>query len=137
MGDVPAVLARWLHISSVAILVGGFLYAGLVMAASTGTLSQDAAESLSAKAAARFRPFVWMAMGALILSGVYNIISSPGHSSRYLVWLAIKLLLVLHVFAVAILVTRPANPRRARQMTGGFVSGLLIILLSAYLRRIF
>jgi hypothetical protein len=51
--------------------------------------------------------------------------------------LGIKLLLVMHVFAVAILISRPHNPRRARMMAGAAISGLAIIAISAYLRHIF
>jgi hypothetical protein len=44
---------------------------------------------------------------------------------------------VLHVFAVALLITQPKNPKRARMMTGTLVSALVILAISAYLRRIF
>lgn len=137
MGDVLAAIIRWLHIASVATLIGGMLYASVVMMGAAGALAPDAAATLSEKSAARFRPLVWLAMAALVVSGAYNLISSPGHSSRYLVLLGIKLLLVMHVFAAAILATRPRNPRRTRQMIGALISGLVIILISAYLRRIF
>ena len=39
----------------------------------------------------------------------------------------IKILLVLHVFAVALLITQPKNPKRARMMTGTLISGLIIL----------
>jgi hypothetical protein len=80
---------------------------------------------------------LWIAIAALTLSGVYNVLTMQGHTSRYYLLLGIKLLLVAHVFAAGILAVRPGNPRRARQMTGACISGFLIILLSAYLRRIF
>jgi hypothetical protein len=41
------------------------------------------------------------------------------------------------VFAVAILVVQPHRPRRVRMMAGTAISGLVIIAISAYLRRIF
>jgi hypothetical protein len=46
----------------------------------------------------------------------------------------IKMLLVLHVFAVTILATRPDNQRRARQLTGVVISGVFIVILSVILR---
>jgi len=137
MPDVLGVFARWLHIASVVTLIGGMLYASMVMAASARALTQEAAQTLFENAAARFRPLVWSAIIALTLSGIYNLLTTPGHSARYRLLLAVKLLLVLHVFAAALLAVRPHNPRRARQMTGAFISGLIIILISAYLRRIF
>ena len=137
MGDVPAVIMRWLHLSSVATLVGGFLFGSLVLRAAAAVLPPEAVASLSENAAARFRPWLWTALAALIISGAYNVISMPGHSRRYYVLLGIKLLLVAHVFAAGLLAMRPRNSRRARQMTGAFISGFVIILISAYLRRIF
>ena len=137
MAEALSVFARWLHIASAVTLIGGLLYASMVMMASAEALAQDSAETLVQHAAARFRPLVWTAIGALILSGIYNLITTPGHSPRYKLLLAIKLLLVAHVFASALLAVRPMNDRRKRQMTSAFISGLIIIAISAYLRRIF
>jgi len=128
---------RWLHLASVATLVGGFFFGSLALRAAAAALSPESAATLSEKAAARFRPWLWIAMAALIVSGVYNVIAMPGHSGRYRTLLIVKLLLVAHVFASGILALRPANARRIRQMTGAFISGFVIILISAYLRRIF
>jgi hypothetical protein len=44
------------------------------------------------------------------------------------------MLLALHVFAVAILATRPNNARRSRQLTGIVISGVLIVISSAAFR---
>jgi len=137
MGDVPAVLMRWLHFASVATLVGGFFFGSLVLRAAGTVLPPEAAASLSEKAAARFRPWLWIAIAALLLSGLYNVVTMPGHTTRYYVLLGIKLLLVAHIFAAGILAIRPHNAHRVRQMTGAFISGFVVILLSAYLRRIF
>ncbi|MBZ5578899.1 MAG: hypothetical protein LAP40_20250 [Acidobacteriia bacterium] len=137
MVDVVGVFARWLHIASVVTLIGGMLYASMVMAGAAGALTKEAADTLMERAAARFRPLVWTAVIALTLSGSYNLITTPGHSSLYRMLIAVKLLLVLHVFAAALLAAKPKNPRRVRQMTGAFVSGLVIILISDYLRHIF
>jgi hypothetical protein len=53
-------------------------------------------------------------------------------------WFGIKMLLVLHIFATAIMITIPANNegKRARRMTGMVYSGLIVFLISAYLRWI-
>ncbi len=137
MADVLGVLMRWLHISSVATLIGGILYARLVSIPSAEALSADVRELLDHRAASLYRPLVYSATAALIVSGVFNILSTPGHSTRYHILLGIKLLLVLHVLSVGFLVVKPENPRRARMMTGMMISGLVIIAISAYLRRIF
>ena len=73
----------------------------------------------------------------LIVSGTYNLLTNQGHSPKYHMVFGVKILLVLHVFAVALLITQPKNPKRARMMTGTVISGLIILAISAYLRRIF
>jgi uncharacterized membrane protein len=137
MGDVPSVVMRWLHLASVATLIGGFFFGSLILRGAGKVLPPEAAASVSENAASRFRPWLWIAIAALTLSGLYNVVTMPGHTTRYHVVLAIKLLLVAHVFAAGLLAMRPQNPRRVRQMTGAFLSGFVVILLSAYLRRIF
>jgi len=137
MTDVLFVLMRWLHISSVATLIGGMIFGRMVMSQAAEGLSPDSRESLMDKAAVLYRPLVFSAMGGLLISGTYNILTNLGHTPLYHMLLGIKLLLVLHVFAVAILITRPHNPRRPRMMAGAAISGLAIIAIAAYLRHIF
>ncbi len=137
MSDVLTIIMRWLHISSMATLVGGILYARLVMAPAIAELSPESGKSLGNRAAAAYRPLVIAAMIGLIMSGIYRLLITPGHTALYHALLGIKLLLVLHVFAVALLICKPDNARRARMMTGVIVSGLCIIAISAWLSRIF
>ena len=77
------------------------------------------------------------AIAALLISGTYTILSFPGHSPRYHMLLGIKILLALHIFAVAVLVGTNRSKRPGRAMTGAAITGLVIIAISAYLRRIF
>ena len=137
MADVIYVIMRWLHISSVATLIGGMIFGRVVMTQAAGGLSPESRESFLDRAAVLYKPLVFAAMGGLVVSGLYNIFTNLGHTPLYHMLLGIKLLLVLHVFAVAILVARPKNPRRARMMAGAAMSGLGIIAISAYLRHIF
>ena len=120
-----------------ATLIGGMLYGRLVMTPAISSMSPDAGKALDGKTAAAYRPMVLAAITGLIISGLYNILTNPGHTVKYHMLLGVKLLLVLHVFAVAFLITQPVNPRRARMMNGTIVSGLIILAISAYLRRIF
>jgi cytochrome bd-type quinol oxidase subunit 2 len=137
MGDVLSVIMRWLHFSSLATLIGGILYGRLVLLPASAVLAPDEREALADRAAAAFRPFVVAAICGFILSGVYNILTHPGHRPIYHVLLGVKLLLVLHVFTNALLIVRPGNPHRARMMTSVAISGLAIIAISAYLAHIF
>jgi putative copper export protein len=137
MADVLFVLMRWLHFASMATLVGGIIFARLVMTTSLGTLAPDARDAFGEKSAAAYRPLVMASILGLIVSGTYNLLTNPGHTPKYHMVFGIKILLVLHVFAVALLITQPKNPKRARMMTGTIVSGLIILAISAYLRHIF
>jgi putative copper export protein len=137
MADALFVLMRWLHFTSMATLVGGILYGRLVITSSLDSLATDARDSFERRAALAYRPLVLASVVGLIVSGTYNLMTNPGHTPKYHMLLGIKLMLVLHVFAVAFLITQPKNPRRARMMTGTLISGLAILAISAYLRRIF
>jgi hypothetical protein len=106
------------------------------MIPSARSLSPDALAALDENAARRFRPAAFAAMAGLVLSGIFNYLSKPGHSVRYSSLFGVKMLLALHVFSVAILATAPGNPHRARQLLGAAISGLAIILIAAYLKGI-
>ena len=137
MGEVVNVFMRWLHLSSMAALIGGILYARLVSIPAAAAVAVDAGNDLAHRAAARARLLVMTSIAALTVSGIYTIMSIPGHTPRYHAWLGVKLLLAAHVFAVSLAVTRPENPRRTRLLTGTLISGLAVVLIAAYLRRIF
>jgi uncharacterized membrane protein len=137
MADVLFVLMRWLHIASMATLIGGMIFGRMVMAQAVEGLSPESRESFWDRAAMLYRPLVFTAMAGLLISGTYNILTNLGHTPLYHMLLGIKFLLVMHVFAVAILIARPHNPRRSRMMAGAAISGLCIIAISAYLRHIF
>lgn len=137
MGDILIPLMRWLHLSSVAALVGGILYARFVIAPSESFLPPDAHATLDERAAAHFRPVVFAAIVCLVCSGLFNYMIRPGHTPLYHALFGVKILLALHVFAVAILIAQPGNKRRNRQMFGAAISALTVILISNYLKGIF
>jgi uncharacterized membrane protein len=130
------VIMRWMHISSMATLIGGMIFGRGVMAQAAAGLSPESRESFMDRAALFYRPLVYSSIAGLLISGVYNILHTVGHTPFYHMLLGIKLLLAMHVFAVAILVTRARNPRRSRMMAGAAVSGLAIIAIAAYLKNI-
>jgi drug/metabolite transporter (DMT)-like permease len=90
----------------------------------------------------RFRPLMYAAMAGLLVSGVYQIARRPGHTRLYDSLLGLKLLLAAHVFAAALLIVHRAAektgaPKIVRRMTGIVISGFTIVLIAAFLRRIF
>jgi len=136
MTDALNVLMRWMHITSVVVLVGGVLYARLVIVPAIASLPAGQQDSLGDAMAARYRSLLYLAMLLLTGTGIYNMVMNLGRGPLYQALLGTKLLLVLHVFVVGLLMVKPKNPKRARQMTGIAISGVIIIAMSAVLRQL-
>jgi putative copper export protein len=143
MTEVVGILMRWAHIVSAAVLIGGLVYARLVVAPVLGESSpEERAEALDGLGN-RFRPLVYAAIGGLVVSGLYNFLTHPGHTPYYHAWFGVKVLLALHVFAASALAVRSSRApneeeaRRLRRMTGAIATGMLAILIAAYLRLIY
>ena len=134
MPDEIAIPLRWLHIASMTTLLGGIVFWRMVLARAG---VDDTRGAFTERIAAAFRPLVFASIAGLVLSGFINVLGAPGHSKQYHMLFGIKLLLALHVFAVSILIVQPNNPRRTRMATGVMLSGLVVLLISAWLRRNF
>ncbi|HLJ16542.1 MAG TPA: hypothetical protein VKV15_18730 [Bryobacteraceae bacterium] len=119
-------LMRWLHISSVVVLIGGVFYARLAYIPEGPALSP------------RFRPVVWVTLVTLIGSGIYNFLSKSSYPPDYHIWFGIKMLFVLHIVAALLILTsaRPGEAKNLRSMTGIIISGAIVIAISAWLRWI-
>ena len=130
---------RWLHIASAVVLLGSLFYACVAI----GEMAQS------------FKPWVYVAIGGILASGIYNFLSKIPVSTNYTVWFSIKMLLALHVFAGAILyrgqthsdsVVRGKGEAhsdsvvrgkgKTRSLTGIVIAGALILAISGYLRWI-
>lgn len=88
--------------------------------------------------AAAFRPWAWRLSALLVISGLYNFLLKASTPKPYHMVFGIKVLLALHVLAIAMLLGRPNVPeaKTRRWLTGVVISGLVITLLSAFLRRL-
>jgi hypothetical protein len=135
---VLAVSMRWIHITSVVTLIGGFIFARFAVAPALASLNEPQRETLGKKVVDNFRPWLYTVLVTLIGSGLYNYLSKPSYPPHYHMWIGIKFLFALHIFAVAVLyTTQHADERkRNRWLSGMIASGLIIIAISAYLRFI-
>jgi hypothetical protein len=122
-----SIAMRWLHIASAVVLLGGVFYARVAI----GEMAQS------------FKPWMYVAIGGILASGIYNFWSKIPVSTNYKVWFSIKMLLALHVFAAAILYRGQAHSegvvrvkRTKRSLTGMVITGALILAISGYLRWI-
>ena len=132
---------QWLHLSGAVVGVGALIYGSLIVVPSLAELTAETRGRLATQLVRRFRPVALTVVGVQLLTGLYNYMRHmPGKPPAYHMVLGVKILLALHVFSVAILLSVPpgTNPardaRRPRLMTGAAVSGIVILLLSAYLR---
>jgi uncharacterized membrane protein len=135
--EVLGVLLRWLHITSAAVLVGGVVYARAAAVPALEQLPEDERAGAWTRLRSRFRPLVYIAIAGLLLSGLYNYLGHPGHTRYYEIWFGIKMLLAAHVFAASILMVREGGEMLPRRLTSIIISGFFVILVAAYLRRIF
>jgi hypothetical protein len=134
-----SIAMRWLHIASAVVLLGGVFYARVAI----GEMAQA------------FKPWVYVAIGGILASGIYNFWSKIPVSTNYKLWFSIKMLLALHVFASAILYRGQAHSEsvvrakgeahsesvvrvknKKRSLTGMVIAGALILAISGYLRWI-
>ena len=127
---------RWIHIASVVTLIGGFIYARFVLAPALASVPPTEGYRLGNLIAVGFRPLLFTVLVTTLGSGLYNYAMKASCPPTYRLWLAIKLLLVLHIFAAAVLYSlRPSNlAKRNRTAFGIVISGLIVIAISNYLR---
>ena len=133
-----AVCVRWIHIASVVTLLGGFIYARFVMAPALAALAEPERESLAKRTVAGFRPLLYTVLVTALASGTYNYATKASYPPHYHMWMGIKLLLVLHIAAAAVLyAVRDAGlAKNSRTATGIVISGLIIVAIASYLRWI-
>ena len=130
------VLMRWIHIASVVTLIGGFIYARFVLAPALASHPAAERESLGSKTVDAFRPWLIAVIATTLGSGVYNYATKTAYPPTYHIWMGIKLLLVLHIYASAILYAVRASDQAKRNRTSLsiVISGLIVIGIADYLR---
>jgi hypothetical protein len=128
------VLFRFLHIVSAVVLVGGVIGWLYTLVPGLAALSPEVRAKAESAAAASWRPVVLTTIALILISGTYNFLHKTGLTPAWHAVFGIKALLALHVFAVAAIATGQGSTRRARQLTGVAISGVIVILLSAVLR---
>jgi hypothetical protein len=133
---VLAVGMRWIHISSVVTMIGGFIYARYVLAPALAAVAESDRRAIGQRAVENFRPLLYTVLVAVLGSGLYNYLTKPSYPPQYHMWIGIKFLFVLHIFAVSVLYTLPKadETKRNRWLKGMIFSGLLVIGISARLR---
>ena len=156
MTFLPA-LIQWIHVGSVVLLIGGFFFLRVILLPSAKVLPENQQPKLLEAAFRRFRVVIWSALLTILFSGVYNFIAflkSTGSLSQdpaielaqdpstYILVLGVKLFIVFIIFTFGVLLTfpypvfAPIQKRPAPWLNLTLVLGLIVIFLSALLRRL-
>ena len=144
---------QWIHVGSVVLMIGGFFFFRVVLLPIANRSAEPAA--LISSALRRFGGIVWTALLTILISGLYNFItffraaraeavinSVVSDYSLYIFVLGIKLFIVFLIFTLAIVLTFPYpvfdvyQKKPAPWLNLTTVLGLIVIFLSAYLRRL-
>lgn len=114
---VVGLLLRFVHIGSAIVLLGAALF---------GVREE------------KHRRWVLAAALTIVLSGLYNLFAKSNVPSGYHMIFGIKMLFALHVLAVSFLLHRAntTEEKRRRLEAGLRWTGVVILLLSAYLRHL-
>jgi uncharacterized membrane protein len=136
-------LVQWMHVTAAVIVVGGMAFLLFILMPSLGALDPEHRDLLVKQVMNRFRWVIWSAIIVSLVSGLYSIRQYYWEAAWGKSWalLAVKIILALFVFEVALALTLPFKlfdrVRARRQIWLSIAVGLAvaIIFISAYLRR--
>lgn len=133
---------QWVHVSAAVIGVGGMAFMLLVLFPSAGLLEEDQRDKLLKAALGRFRWVSWSVILLLLGSGLYNVkLVWLVPWGPYWKFLTIKVALAIAVFIIILCLTIPLKifsgfrQRRRQWLYAAFGLAMIVILISAYLRR--
>ncbi len=133
---------QWIHVGAAVIGVGGIGFLIVVLLPSLSVLSPDQRDQLARAVMGRFRWVSWTVIVLLLVSGLYNVrLVWEAPWGTYWRLLTVKITLALLVFAISLGLTLPfkfldrLRGRRKLWLTLAFALALVVILISAYLRR--
>jgi uncharacterized membrane protein len=133
---------QWAHLVSAIVAVGGTAFLRFVLLPAATGLDEEARKALMGRVLGRFRPVLWSCIGVLLLTGLHHAATAFGTASPlYLNVLLVKIALALVIFGVAFALTIPGGmfagmqARRRAWLTVNAALALVVVFLSAYLRR--
>lgn len=144
--DVVAFLSRWLHIVAAVTAAGGAIFMKLALHPASETLAEEPRKALREAVRARWAKVVGMAVGVLLLTGLYNFMTIVQRYNLPRPWyhaaFGVKFLLALGVFFLAsILVGKTELAQKLRAQAGKWLTLLvglilLVLALSSFLKTL-
>jgi uncharacterized membrane protein len=140
--EIMTIFMLWVHLVAVVIIIGGLGFLLLTLLPSVGVLTAEQREALSKAVTARFRWVIWAAIALLLISGLYNVKRYYWEEAWGKSWwfLTLKITLAFVFFAILLGFTIPIKAldrlrmRRETWFIVAFAVGVVVILISAYLR---
>jgi uncharacterized membrane protein len=133
---------QWVHVSAAVVGVGGMAFMLLVLFPSTGFLEEEQRDTLLRSVLGRFRWVSWSVILLLLGSGLYIVkLVWLVPWGPYWKFLSIKVALAVAVFMIILCLTIPLKifngfrQRRRQWLYAAFGLAMIVILISAYLRR--
>lgn len=142
MNPVLGNINHWLHLTGAIVAIGGTITLRLVIHPIVTRMEGEAAEELQRSIRRKMTPLIHGAVALLLVTGFINMARAfeGGVHPLYTSLFALKVLLAMAVFTLAILLTvsSPAldafNAKRGTWMLLNIALGLIVVLISAVLR---
>jgi uncharacterized membrane protein len=134
---------QWVHVMSAIVGLGGMGFLLLIMIPSLRVLTAEQRDSLSKAIASRFRWVTWSSFALLLLSGLYLVRRSYWEEPWGSAWtlLSLKIALSFTLFGIIMALTvpfrlfEPLRAHRRQWLLVAFIMGVVVVVISAYLRR--
>lgn len=142
--EILALIMQWLHLVGVIAAIGGAMALRLVAHPAAMKLDQASRAEFQRTAIAKWRKFTMHSILLIIVSGVFNLhrvtVEGVDWAGGYGAMLGVKVLLALAVFTLAIMLVIDSEAlaglqaKRPKWMLVVFITGFVIVLISAWLR---
>lgn len=138
-----SVLMQWIHLVAAVVGIGGLGFIHMILIPASRDLEPAQRDLLFKRVSRKYQYVVWSVVLMLIGSGLYNIHAHAWERpwGDYWKWLIVKIFLAFVVFFFSLGLNIPLSIfdwlRQKRQMwlSITFTVALVVILISAYLRR--
>ncbi len=139
------ILMQWIHLSAIAIALGGAFYSYFVLLPALQTLSDPEKKILFEKTQSQFRRVVWICVLLITISGLVNFIKvhqvlfTPSLKRTLLltkVVLVLVLVGILTILNTSFSWVKPFQARRKQWLITNILLAITIIGLSVWLKRI-
>ena len=138
-----SILMQWIHLVAAVVGIGGLGFIHMILIPASRDLEPGQRDLLFKRVSRKFQYVIWSVVLLLITSGLYNIHAHAWERpwGVYWKWLIVKIVLALCVFFISLGLNLPLavfdwlRAKRPMWLSIAFTLAMIVILISAYLRR--